>query len=402
MALSTRSRRSLLAGLAGASLGGCLDTDTEREVLADHDLTTDISSIERSQDVTLAHWLPEGAFASVVSRADSMSEVGVSLESAPNRETLEQRVADALVVPEPPELIHTVLGGELRRYANVSEIHTIPDLMGDSVTSRLRTGIADLCAVDGAYYAVPISVTPLNILLVEPDGLPIGPTEIRDLSTFIDLIERTGLALRRTGQSVLHLLELVLLSVAQERGHTELRTGELSVDVLRQVAMLCGRIIDHVEWLPRYPNPVDLHEAVLILYDTMVPVISEDRLELRPFPGTADHAIVQATGLCLAKRGRHPGVAADVLDVVIEPDIHRAIATASQRLPPVRAETRLPEPIVHLGEHLHQAEHIVPAIHPGCGVNSDDRWRSIRMLAPESVERQSPEQITDALRDALL
>lgn len=395
---STYSRRRALSAFIAAGTVGCIaeDNSSERAIA---DLPSDVSEPDRVTPLTLAHWLPETAFEALTDAlADHEMPVALRPRSFQDRSDLEAAVADGMATAEPPDVVQTVLGAELRRYAEVAEIHAIPE---DPTTALGREFMERLIRVDRRPFALPVTAIPMNVIAVDPVKLVRADIRTNDLSTLDGLtaaVESAGLGLRDSRTSVFQLLELVLLAQSGADAYAAVSERQLAMRALRDAIEQTAGLLDSVQWLSPRPTANELAATSIVLLDGAVTEVMDmqDR-DLLPFPVTDQSAVVHATGLCVTKRGSDPIVAKRALQVVLDPTVQRNIAARCHHLPGIGDAT--PDHLRELQDQLASSTRVLPAMSTGCGLDVDRRWRALRAL--DRSAWNDPIALGDALGEIL-
>lgn len=396
------SRRAFLGSLAIGGAGGCTSHSDDAYSASLTDVQPSSDTLPNSARIEIAHWFSPGLFEAVGNEyIDSGQRISLRDISYEDRESLESSIAEAIVGARPPELFQTVLGEELRRYARVSEIHPIPDIVDDEVRLSMKNGLEELCHVSDIPFAVPVRVSPQNALMVNRERWAFGNSPIRDLQEFIDIFSTDGpgrLGLRSTGTSVLQLFTLILLGIEGRSAYHEVISGEIWMDVLRTISLRCAPLFMNAVWLPTNPDESDLAQCDVVLYDPhMGSLILKNQWELRTFPQTGNDVVMHGTGFCLAKRGNTPEGGERVLRTLVNPAVQDHIATEEHHIPPFRAPDSSSTSITPSRTIFEEANNTLPSISTGCGLDSDRRYALVQALDPLLAAWEDPDNMADLL-----
>lgn len=371
------SRRRVLIALASIGTAGCFDDeDSFERVLVEP--PADATGPEHTSQLELAHWMPEGTFESLAAPSERRSPVALDMRWFPDRESLERAVADGMVAAKPPDLVQTVLGEELRRYAEVAEIHALENVF----PKDFRSNVGELHRVSERPYALPLTTMPMNVIAVDTVALArndLEPVEFESYDGFAGAVERLGLGLRDTRTSVFQLLGQVLLSHGGAEAYAAAAQRSLPMRALRAAIERTASLLSTVRWLSPRPTEHELDNCPIVLIDGVVSeaIRMRDR-RLLSFPGTEQSVVVNATGLCAPKRGTDPAMAKQVLTTVVDPTVQRKMSERCRRLPGIHSAT--PDSLSILLERFTTSSSALPAMCTGCGLDTDRRWRILHAI----------------------
>lgn len=394
-----RSRRAVLSLVPTLGIAGCLDTSNEyQQSIAD--LPHSVEASPQPMDLSLIHWFPPETFDSITARiSERISHVSFETEAYQTRKAQENAVANGFVRAAPPDIVHTVLGQELARYVHVSELHQLADLDENTLDSNAL--FTELCRVDGGLFAVPVSITPMNALLIDETAFHDHADvtdEVASVADFLAVIKEVGFGLRNTGTSVFQLFAQVLLGQSGETAFGAISSGELSMQTLRHAIETTASVIGQVKWLPSRPSPSDLNDCPVVLYDGYISeALADHDRSIVPFPETRDVFVLHATGCCVPKRGTRPRIVRSLMHDFLEPHIQHEISVQSRRLPATSDTT--PRQLMSIAEMYTSAELSITAVSTGCGMDPDTRLRTIKTF--QHANWAAPESIGDELGDIL-
>lgn len=388
MEVPSHSRRSILVTGASVLAGGCLegDANTRDRTTLDDDVT---ELPPEAGEIGMAHWLhPEILDPFLEAVETAYPDISIEITHETERVKVERHLADALVDAQPPDLMHTVLGPELARYASVSELLAIPDVI-ERADRLSQAALDDLIRYDGQLYGIPVTVTPTNAMLAHHDelsaaGVPFDAGHPEEFLESLETAENPLFGMRPTGEDRFRLLLQIFLGAFGPRAYADIADGDLFMEPLREVIDLAARY---------EATSVDMSDASWEDRDYAVAFYESDRATewmddgwtVVPAPGTEDIAALHATGFCLAKRGMAPVIAADVLSLLGKATVQEEMTALGRHLPGVgdMPERNQLAPIVD------GAETVLPALSTGCGLDSDRRWRAVRLLAEKGWDDQT-------------
>lgn len=391
---------------------GCLEDLTDEEEPESRTIPTDEEQTPPPADIDLAHWYPDGTYAPLTAGlAEVDREITVHSTTYADRSTHEEAMAAAFVDTSPPELLQTVLGGELERYVTAVTIDDLSDIIDEDALGRLREGLPDLLTVEGTPYAVPTTISCTNGLLVNRETIAeadVALADIDDAGTLLEVARHIETRTDATGFSLLagsafRLFDQVLLGHTDEPTYASLGEGEIHMRTLRDVVDMTVAFGRLATWLPAHKDSTAFSDTAFALWDRRLgSLLNPDDWKLIPFPGTDGAAVLTAAGLCLAKRGRDLGAGATVLDTLEEPVIQQEIATRAGCLPAIPSRPPPDRPfLASLRDLYTEASTVLPALSTGCGLDADTRARAYQTLATTNFETVDPDELADDLAPIL-
>ena len=379
---ATISRRQVLASAGALLSGACLDDDASDQGASRASRIRIEEPEHLSGNIGLAHWFSTSTIEPLLAIASEMyPEVSIEANTFQTRLRAERAIADSLVDSAPPDLFQTVLGDELARYGGMAELESVPSIAAEE--DLIWDGLGDLILFKGEPFAVPVSVAPTNAIHIHENRMEDAGMSLDNVSDpieFLDLLKEEKIfGMVPSGNSRFRLLAQVILGQFGPETYLDISEGALFMEPLRAAIALAEKIESKAVTLSGNSDNGD-HKACAIQMYTPAHGIDADAWTVAPFPGTDGLTPVHATGFCLAKRGRDRRSATAVLELLHDGVLQLEIASVGGRLPSLTSHREWPAPLAELLTIMNQSEAIVPAVSTGCGLDSNNRWRAVRLL----------------------
>ena len=413
--LMVSRRRVLLGGLSTLLVSACLDADNEGDaelaILGD-----DFEPGQPTGDIALKQWTWDESEPIESTISDALP-AGFSLDitSFDDRASLEAAVAHALTNHAAPGCFETVTGEELWRYVTAHTVHDIPDLVTGDFLDDCRPGVPETVLFDGEPWAVPVGLRCQNWCAVMATD-DVSADTLRQCETFEEfLAELPGsdsrIAVQESAQGLFQLFCLEMLSHHGTGGFKEIVEGSPRIGTVTPAieALNDAMAIDALEliagdWTPSTVESAGVDAAIGApqLYHSF----TESGISWTPvrWPGTQSYVSLSVIGYPFPKRSPEPQGTTKLLHALADNNVQSTIAPAMELLPArstadIAAE--IGPPVASYRDWIDSAEHVIPSVATGCGLDSDARIRAIECFDPATFVETPTDDIARKLQAAL-